>query len=89
VLDFVDHPVALVVVSVLSFPVYVELGRMFFGNAGGFVEAVRYLFTPDFWSALRGRFYDDFWAELKLGVYLLLCAGWTTAMYKLCLRALY
>jgi hypothetical protein len=50
---------------VLNAPVYLLLGRLFFGDFAGFFRSLRYVLTPDLFSALRGEFWDDRWESAK------------------------
>ena len=59
--------------AVLNIPLYLLFGKSFFGGWGGFLEALRFYFTPDFWSATRGELWEDRWASMKLFVFILLC----------------
>jgi hypothetical protein len=87
--DLVDHPLLLLVVSVLSYPIYKELALAVFGSKSEFLEALRYWITPDAWSLFKGQFWNDWDAEFKLGVFLVLCIGAVAALYKLCVACLY
>ena len=44
---------------ILNIPLYLYLGKRFFGNWKGFQKAVDFWFTPDIVSALKGKFHDD------------------------------
>lgn len=59
----------------LNVPVYVLLGRAFFGDWGGFFKSLRFLFTPDIISAFRGEFHEDQWESLRFFVWLVACAA--------------
>jgi hypothetical protein len=56
--------------------VLVSLFKPFFDDLSGFLECVRFWFTPDIISMFRGEWGDDWLAELKLGVWLA-CGGAT------------
>ena len=50
-------------------PVFIWIGRWFFGGWEGFWECIRFWFTPDMWSMFQGEWADDLVAELKLGAF--------------------
>ena len=86
-MEFLDYPKVLILVGVLSIPVYVTLGKMFWGERfESLGETIRFLFTPDFYSVFRGRFWDDWYATAKFNVFLLLCLGWVAAITELLAR---
>jgi hypothetical protein len=62
-----------IILLICNIPVYVMLGWMMFGNADNFLEAIRFLVTPDIISALRGEGWEDWWQEIKLLVLFILC----------------
>ena len=72
----------LIALIVLNVPVYLFFGKSFFGGWGGFVEALRYSFTPDVISLFRGEFGEDRWQSMKLGFFVLLCVGTVAAEEK-------
>jgi hypothetical protein len=71
---------------VINAPVYVLIGKIVFGTWEDFWEAVRFWFTPDLFSAFMGEFWEDVWAELKLFVFLAVCAGCVYGEYALVQR---
>jgi hypothetical protein len=75
--------VLLVILIVINTPIYILLGRVFFGNWGDFWECVRFWFTPDVFSMFNGEYGADLGATLKLGIFLLLCGGAVFAEYAL------
>jgi hypothetical protein len=83
-MEFVDHPNVLILVGVLSIPVYVTLAKMFWGEKfESLGETIRFLFTPDLYSLFTGRFWDDGYATTKFNVFLLLCFGWVAAITEM------
>lgn len=68
-------------------PLYFAAGWAYFGDWDGFLESVRYFFTPDIISILRGEWEDDQWAQLKLVFYVLTCAALVVGVHYL-LKAL-
>ncbi|HTJ97584.1 MAG TPA: hypothetical protein VL381_08950 [Rhodocyclaceae bacterium] len=86
-MEFADHPRILILVGVLSIPVYVALAKMFWGERfESFGETIRFLFTPDIFSLFQGRFWDDWYATTKFNVFVLLCFAWVAAITELLAR---
>ena len=86
-MEFINHPKVLILVGVLSIPVYVALGKMFWGEKfDSLGETIRFLFTPDLYSLFRGRFWEDWYATTKFHVFLFLCFGWVAAVTELLAR---
>lgn len=52
--------------------VLVGLFKPFFGGTDGFLECLRFWFTPDVVSLFRGEWGEDQWAEMKIGFWLFL-----------------
>jgi hypothetical protein len=86
-MGFFDHPKILILVGVLSLPIYASLAKMFWGEKfESLGESIKFLFTPDLYSFLRGRFWDDWYATTKFNVFLFLCFGWAAAITELLAR---
>ncbi len=84
---FLDHPQILILVGVLSIPVYASLAKVFWGEKFETLgETLRYLLTPDLYSLLKGRFWEDWYATTKFNAFLLLCFGWAAAITELLAR---
>lgn len=64
-----------VVAGLLDIPVFLFVGKLFFKDMDGFIEAVVFLFTPDILSAAGGDFWNDRFASLMLVIFLLICGG--------------
>ncbi|TET37536.1 MAG: hypothetical protein E3J72_05620 [Planctomycetota bacterium] len=60
-----------------------------FGNAGNFLEAIKFWFTPDIISALRGEGWEDWWQELKLLIFLILCFACVAGEYVFIIKNFY
>jgi hypothetical protein len=60
--------------AVVGIGTMVFLFKPFFGCSGGFLECLRYYFTPDVISLFRGQWGEDWWAETKLFVWVA-CGG--------------
>ncbi len=53
-------------------PVFVIVGKLFFGSIAGFFDCLRWLLMPDLVSLLRGQWGEDQWATAKIFIYLAL-----------------
>ena len=71
-----EHPHILIIVAVISLPLYWLIGRYFFDDWRDFLDHLRLWYQPIWLSAFRGEFGEDMWAQAKLFVFLGLCAGW-------------
>ena len=58
-----------------NIPVFVGLGKVMFGSWGDFWECVTFWFQPGWMSAMFGELDKDWWAEVKLVLFLLICAA--------------
>ena len=76
----------LIVLGVLNLPLYLYLGKFFFGSWDGFGEAIAFFFTPDVFSFFRGEGFDDLWAELKLFLFVFACGACLFGEYRLFLK---
>lgn len=63
------------IVAVANIPLYLLVGRVFFGNWENFFEAIWFWFKPDMWSWIDGELGRDWYAEALLGVFVAICAG--------------
>ena len=52
--------------TVINVPLLAPVFGWFFGDLGGFVEALKYELMPDLLSLIRGKWKEDFDAEIKL-----------------------
>ncbi|MHC4605560.1 MAG: hypothetical protein ACYTAF_01325 [Planctomycetota bacterium] len=62
---------AIVLAAIVGVGVAALLFKPLFGDWHGFVDCLKFWFTPDMWSILRGQFVEDWWAEMKLGLWFL------------------
>lgn len=86
-MGFLDHPKILILIGVLSLPIYASLAKMFWGEKfESLGDTIKFLFTPDLYSLFRGRFWDDWYATTKFNVFLFLCFGWAAAITELLAR---
>lgn len=65
--------IGFILMPVIDIPLFIFIGRLFFGSWGDFWDAVVFWFTPDLFSALTGEYWDDIWAEAKLGFFVVIC----------------
>jgi len=65
-MGYVDHPIALVVLALASWPFYRALGTLIFRNADDLHNSIYYWLMPDFISLFRGEWWEDQFASLKL-----------------------
>ncbi len=86
-MEFLNHPIALMTVGILSIPVYVMLAKVFFGERfETLVETIKYIIWPDWYFFLKGKFWEDWDASMKFNIYLFLCFGWVAAITELLAR---
>ena len=65
-MEFLDHPIAMILVGILSFPVYKTLAKVFFGdNYEDLAESIKYVATADWYSLLKGKFWEDWDATMS------------------------
>lgn len=65
-MEFLDHPIAMIIVGALSFPVYKTLAKIFFGdNYEELAESIKYVATANWYSLLKGKFWEDWDATMK------------------------
>jgi hypothetical protein len=86
-MGFFDHPKVLILVGILSIPIYASLAKMFWGDKfQSLGDTIKFLLTPDLYSLFRGRFWDDWYATTKFNFFLFLCFGWSAAITELLAR---
>ena len=84
---FLDHPWVMLIVAVLSTPIFLTLARMFWGEKFEDIgETVKFLFWPDVYSLFKGRFWDDWYATKKFDLFLLMCVGWVASVTEILAR---
>ena len=71
-----------VILAAVNFPVYWVLGYLIFRSWRSSGEAVVFLFLPGWFTIARGEYSRGVAAELKLGAWVVLCAGcvWAEGM---------
>ena len=65
--------IAFIAMAVVDIPLFIFIGKLFFGCWGDFWDAIVFWFTPDILSAFCGEYWDDIWAECKLGFFIVTC----------------
>ncbi len=70
------HPLSwAIVLSVVNIPLYVVVGRLFFRTLEDFRQAVRFRPTLGFVSLFRGESRKELAAELKVVLFMVVCAA--------------
>jgi hypothetical protein len=64
-----------IILVVANIRLYWLVGWVVFKDWGDFWECVKFWLTPDIISLFRGEWIEDQWAQMKLFVWLALCAG--------------
>jgi hypothetical protein len=70
-------------VSVVSIPLYIGIGQLFYDNWDDFLDSLRLLYQPQWLSVLRGEWQEDNWASLKFLLFLICCLAAATSIYKI------
>lgn len=84
---FLDEPLTVIFVAILSWPVYKYLAKVFFGEQYEKLgQVVKYVIQWDWTSAKQGKFWEDWDASLKFNVFLIMCIGWVVAVAELLCR---
>jgi hypothetical protein len=81
-----EHPIVLIAVLLLAYPVYRGLAYVVFGSSDDIVAAVKYLKAPDSWNPFKSDWSEDWNMSCKLFAYAALCIAFITAVYDLCVR---
>jgi len=68
---------------VVNSPIIFMLGRVIFGDAQGFIDALVFWIKPDLWSWVEGELFEDWWQSFKLWVFVAICFGALTTEYAL------
>ncbi len=64
-----------IILVVVNIPVCWFLGWIVFKTWEEFWDCVKFWLTPDIISLFRGEWIEDQWAEMKLFLWIALCAG--------------
>ena len=79
-----DGNIVIIIVLVLvNIPLYLLIGKVFFGGWEDFWDAVKFWLTPDLFSLFKGEYWEDCWAEMKLGFFIIACGGCVFGEYML------
>ena len=71
----------IIILAVANVPIYLLVGKTWFGGWRGFVESLRFWFTPDIVSLFRGEYWQDHAESFRLITFLALCVGLIAAEY--------
>lgn len=86
-MEFIDHPVLLLFIAILSWPVYKTLAKIFFGDYyQDLGECIKYVFQPDWYSLLKGQYWADWDATFKFFFFLGACVGWVASITEIICR---
>jgi hypothetical protein len=67
--------IAFITIAVVDIPLFIFIGKLFFGCWSDFWEAIVFWVKPDLWSAIDGSLTKDWWAEIKLGLFGFTCGA--------------
>jgi len=76
----------LLLVLVLSAPVFLALALVVFGSRERVVAVVKYLKTPETWSPLKSPWDEDLGTNARILLFSLFCIAFVVASYDLCVR---
>jgi len=65
----------LIILAIFNIPLYLLIGKYFFGNWKGFWKAIYFWFKPDFMSWWDGEYWRDQIHEFVLWLFFVLCGG--------------
>jgi len=69
--------IAFIAMAVVDIPLFIFIGKLFFGTWGDFWDAIVFWFTPDAFSMLAGKWTEDWLAESKLAFFIITCGAIT------------
>jgi hypothetical protein len=64
-----------IVLIFANVPLYWLVGWVIFRDRESFLECLKFWLTPDIVSLFKGEWAEDSWAEMKLLLWIALCAG--------------
>ena len=73
---FLDHPLVILIVTILSFPIYELLKRAFFDDWADVWESIKFFFQPDIVSILLYKEDEDDFATSKLIAFFVISILW-------------
>ena len=83
-MESLEYPVLIVVVAILSIPVYACLAKIFFGERlADFRAALRFVITPDIVSMARGEYWNDQWESFKFYLFIGTCVVWIASVSEI------
>ena len=81
---FINHPFITALIAILSWPIYKEIAKWFFGeNYESLAETLHYMFQSDWRSAMKGKYWEDKDASFKFKVFMFFCIGWVCAISEI------
>ncbi len=66
---------AWIILGIVNIPLYFAIAWTIFGTREDFIEAIRFLVTPDMLSLFRGEYMEDRWETIKLLFWAVSCAA--------------
>ena len=86
-MEFMDYPKIIVIIGLLSIPIYGMIAKIFYADKFEDIgAAMKFLIWPE----LSALFLDDFWknwdAAVKFSIFITLCFGWVEAIAELIVR---
>jgi hypothetical protein len=82
-LSLIDRPILFIGTAIISFPLYIKIGQLFFDGWDDFLDTLRFIYQPQWLSALRGEWHEDNWGSVKFLFFLICCAAAATTVYKI------
>ncbi len=64
-----------IILVAANIPLYWLVGWVLFKDWENFWDCLKFWLTPDIISLFRGEWIEDQWAQVKLSLWLVLCAG--------------
>ncbi len=66
--------IVLVILVFLNIPIWLYLGKRFFGNWAGFCEALNHFSVSSLTAGLKGEFHDNIGEKFKFCAFFAICA---------------
>ena len=82
-LGLLDRPGLFLTLAVVSTPLYVWVGSLFFAGWSDFFESARLGLQLRWLAVLRGEWHEARWETIRLLVYLVCCGAVVAALYQL------
>ena len=89
-MNILNHPIIFAVVAIVSWPLYVSIGKLFFGgNFNSLSEMLKYIIHPSGESFSSNEHISVWFTSTrvtKILFYIFLCVGWPAAITELIVR---